>query len=334
MDTRRRVAHLFLIMLTALTSLAQQPVNRQPNERTLRTRVVLLGTGTPVPDPDRSGPATAIVVDDTAYLVDFGPGIVRRAEAAALKSKMPAVEPSNLRVAFVTHLHSDHTAGYSDLIFSGWTAGRAVPLQVYGPSGLAAMSEHILQAYRVDIETRTNPNGPMRDAARFPDAWKVNAHEIKAGIVYKDDKVTVTAFPTKHAMESYGYRFDTPDRRIVISGDTNPVDEIITACGGCDVLIHEAQSVELLPKLPVSIQTFVAKYHTTTEQLAALANKARPKLLIVYHTISFPPGIAPVRFLPPGAAADALYASPEMLEKEIRSRYSGKFVIGKDLDIY
>lgn len=198
-------------MLTALTGLAQEPASHLSGQQTSRTRVVLLGTGTPVPDPDRSGPATAIVVDDSAYLVDFGPGIVRRAEAAALKREIAAVEPGNLRVAFVTHLHSDHTAGYSDLIFSGWTSGRTVPLQVYGPSGLAAMTDHILQAYRVDIETRTNPNGPMRDAGRFPDAWKVNAHEIRSGVVYKDDKVTVTAFATKHAMESYGYRFDTPD---------------------------------------------------------------------------------------------------------------------------
>jgi len=334
MESRWTTAHLLLIMLTALTALAQESANHAPSQQTTRTRVVLLGTGTPVPDPDRSGPATAIVVDDTAYLVDFGPGIVRRAESAALKRRIPAVEPGNLNVAFVTHLHSDHTAGYSDLIFSGWTSGRTVPLQVYGPSGLAAMTEHILQAYRVDIETRTNPNGPMRDVGRFPDAWKVNAHEIKPGVIYKDDKVTVTAFATKHAMESYGYRFDTPDRRIVISGDTNPVEATINACNGCDVLIHEAQSVELLPKLPESMRSFMAKYHTTTEQLADLAQKAKPKLLVIYHTISFPPGIAPARLLPPKAAADALYASPEMLQKEIGSRYSGKFVIGKDLDVY
>ena len=114
---------------------------------------MLLGTGTPVPDPDRAGPATAIVVDDRAYLIDFGPGVVRRAEAAALKGEIPAVEPGNLKVAFVTHLHSDHTTGYSDLILSGWTSGRTVPLEVYGPSGLQQMTEHILQAYRVDIET-------------------------------------------------------------------------------------------------------------------------------------------------------------------------------------
>jgi ribonuclease BN (tRNA processing enzyme)/pimeloyl-ACP methyl ester carboxylesterase len=302
-------------------------------ERSTRTKVVLLGTGTPVPDPDRSGPATAIVVDDRAYLVDFGPGVMRRAEAAALTG-VTAVEPGNLKVAFVTHLHSDHTAGYSDLILTGRTSGRTVPLEVYGPSGLQSMTEHILQAYRVDIETRTNPHGPMRDVGRFPDAWKVNAHEIKPGVIYKDEKVTVTAFATKHAMESYGYRFDTPDRSIVISGDTNPVEETVKACNGCDVLVHEAQPLELLAKMPDSIQSFVAKYHTTTEQLAELANKAKPKLLVVYHTVSFPPGIAPPRLLPPKAGADALYASPEMLQKEIGSRYSGKFVIGKDLEAY
>jgi len=258
---------------------------------------------------------------------------VRRAEAAALKG-VTAARPGNLKVAFVTHLHSDHTAGYSDLILTGWTSGRTVPLEVYGPSGLQSMTEHILQAYRVDIETRANPEGPMRDVGRFPDAWKVNAHEIKPGVIYKDEKVTVTAFATKHAMESYGYRFDTLDRSIVISGDTNPVQETIKACNGCDVLIHEAQPLELHAKMPESVQAFVAKYHTTTEQLAELATKAKPKLLIIYHTISFPPGIAPPRLLPPKGGADALYASPEMIQKEIGARYSGKFVIGRDLDVY
>ena len=109
-------------MLVALTAFAQQPAGQPSGARPTRTRVVLLGTGTPVPDPDRSGPATAIVVGDSAYLVDFGPGVVRRAEAAVLERGITALEPANLKVAFVTHLHSDHTAGYSDLILTGWTA--------------------------------------------------------------------------------------------------------------------------------------------------------------------------------------------------------------------
>jgi len=331
MELWRIVSVFFLSILMAVTAAAQEATNEPPSQHAARTRVVLLGTGTPVPDPDRSGPATAIVVDDRAYLVDFGPGVVRRAELAALNRKIPVVEPDNLKVAFVTHLHSDHTAGYSDLILTGWTSGRMVPLEVYGPPGMQSMTEHILDAYRVDIETRTNPDGNQR---RFPNGAKVNAHEVKPGVIYKDEKVTVTAFATKHAMESYGYRFDTPDRSIVISGDTNPVEATITACSGCDILIHEAQPLELLAKMPESIQSFTAKYHTTTEQLAELANKAKPKLLVIYHTVSFPPGIAPPRLLPPKGGADALYASPEMLQKEIGSRYSGKFVVGKDLDVY
>ena len=158
---------LFVSALTLLRSTAacQEPGNDAEKLRPPRTRVVLLGTGTPVPDPDRSGPATAIVVGDNAYLVDFGLGVVRRAQAAVLDRGITALEPGNLKVAFVTHLHSDHTAGYSDLIFTGWTSGRSTPLEVYGPTGINSMTEHILQAYRIDIETRTNPEGNQRAIA-------------------------------------------------------------------------------------------------------------------------------------------------------------------------
>ena len=203
-----------------------------------KTQVVFLGTGAPPANPDRSGPATAIVVNGVAYLVDLGPGVVRRANAAAIAKRIEALEPTRLRVAFVTHLHSDHTVGYPDLIFTPWSLGRREPIDVYGPRGIKSMTEHLIEAYRVDIETRGNPNGQERD---YPDGYKVNAHEITTGVIYRDSNVTVTAFPTKHAMESYGYRFDTPDRSIVISGDTNPTQATIDACNGCDVLIHETQ---------------------------------------------------------------------------------------------
>jgi ribonuclease BN (tRNA processing enzyme) len=182
---------------------AQGAQNQAPKENTTRTKVVLLGTGGPAPDPERSGPATAIVVDESTYLVDFGPGVVRRAKEAVLERHMAALEPSNLKVAFATHLHSDHTAGYPDLILTGWTAGRRTPLEVYGPAGLVSMTEHISAAWRIDIATRTNPEGNQRGNSG---GWKANAHEIKSGVIYKDAKVTVTAFPTKHAMESYGSR--------------------------------------------------------------------------------------------------------------------------------
>ena len=140
-----------------------------------QTRVVLLGTGNPAADPDRSGPATAIVVNGTPYLVDFGPGVVRRAKAAVVDRGITALEPTKLRVAFVTHLHSDHTVGYPDLIFSPWTIGRRSAARGLRPKGIKAMTAHLLEAYRVDIETRTNPDGNQHD---FPDGHKVNAHEI------------------------------------------------------------------------------------------------------------------------------------------------------------
>ena len=319
------------LLLVALAASAQQ----LPKERTNRTKVVLLGTGQPVPDPDRSGPATAIVVDENAYLVDFGPGVMRRAKGAVLDRRIAALEPANLKVAFATHLHSDHTVGYPDLIFTGWTSGRRVPLEVYGPTGLKSMTDHILQAWRIDIETRTNADGLQRG---IPEGWKVNAHDIKPGVIYKDSKVTVTAFPTKHAMESYGYRFDTPDRSIVISGDTNPTEETIKACNGCDVLIHEARAQEFFDRLPEGSgsRSFVSKFHTTSEQLAALAARAKPGLLVIYHSsISW-------RGLHPAPSGNQLLlistgqadSTPDVLQQEMGSRYSGHFVIGRDLDVY
>lgn len=331
MKAHRIICHLALLLVTLIAS-PQQPASPPTNEHAVRTKVVLLGTGTPVPDPERSGPATAIVVDDSAYLVDFGPGVVRRAKAAVFDRHIAALEPANVKVAFLTHLHSDHTAGYPDLILTGWTAGRHTPLEVYGPSGLQSMTDHILQAYRIDIETRTNPGGDQRGNQ---EGWKVHAHEIKSGVIYKDAKVTVTAFPTQHAMESYGFRFDTPDRSVVISGDTSPAEETIKACNGCDVLIHEARAMEMFNKLPAERRSFGAKNHTTSEQLAALATQAKPGLLIVYHAwISWRPSITPAANQPVVLTTGELHASPDVLQREIGSRYSGLFVIGRDLDVY
>jgi ribonuclease BN (tRNA processing enzyme) len=256
---------------------------------------------------------------------------VRRAKAAVLDRHIGALEPANLKVAFVTHLHSDHTAGYPDLILTGWTAGRRTPLEVYGPTGMQSMTEHILRAYRNDVETRTSPGGDQRGNL---EGWKVNAHEIKPGVIYKDAKITVTAFPTKHAMESYGYRFDTPDRSIVVSGDTSPTEETIKACSGCDILIHEARAEEMYARLPEDRRSFGAKNHTTSEQLATLASKAKPGLLIVYHAwISWWPDVAPSDG-PVVLTTGELHSTPDVLQKEIGSRYSGNFVIGRDLDVY
>ncbi|HKR37139.1 MAG TPA: MBL fold metallo-hydrolase [Steroidobacteraceae bacterium] len=285
-----------------------------------QTQVVLLGTGSPPADPDRSGPATAIVVNDTPYLVDFGAGVVRRAKSAVVDRGIAGLDPVKLRVVFVTHLHSDHTVGYPDLILTPWVLGRRVPLEVYGPSGIGHMTEHVLEAYSADFATRTRDRA-LYTVGAFPEGHAVNAHEIKPGVVYKDANVTVTAFATKHAMESYGYRFDTPDRSIVISGDTNPTQATIDACRGCDVLIHEVLTHDWLSRRP-DFHAYAAQHHTTTTQLTELATKAKPGLLILYHaSLSLRP------------AVDSQRSTPATLLNEM-SRYPGRVVVGRDLDVY
>lgn len=274
----------------------------------LSTKIIMLGTGTPRPNPDRSGPATAIVVGDRAYLIDFGPGVVRRAAAAAAKG-YPAVEPAKIKVAFLTHLHSDHTAGYPDLMLTPWIFSRN-ELDVYGPEGTEEMTEHLRAAYRRDIENRTQG---MEHAPPLI----VRAHDVKPGVVYKDDRVTVRAFPVDHGEwpQAFGYRFETPDRIIVISGDTSPSKELIANCQPCDVLIHEVQSttynVETIPDWPA----YRARYHTTTDQLADIANRTKPGLLIVYHNAASESGL-------------------QEILRQIQRTYHGRVVIGHDLDVF
>src|SRR5947207_1735234 len=156
-----------------------------PQAQTPRTRVVMLGTGTPNVDPDRFGPAVAVVVDDTSYLVDFGVGVVRRA-AAAERAGVPALAATRLTRAFATHLHSDHTLGFAYLILSPWAPEREVPLEVYGPRGLRDMASHLVAAYEQDIRVRATGGEP----AHKYDPHLVNVHEIAPGVVYTDDRVS------------------------------------------------------------------------------------------------------------------------------------------------
>jgi ribonuclease BN (tRNA processing enzyme) len=316
----RKIAFAIASLLN-FAALADAQVNPKDQPLT-KTQIVLLGTGNPFPDPDRSGPATAIVVNGTAYLVDFGAGVVRQAKAAMFDRGMSALEPTNLRIVFVTHLHSDHTVGYPDLIFTPWVMGRKTPLEVYGPKGMKAMTDHVLAAWQADVEERIATESWQ--AADYAQNYKVNVHEIAVGVVYKDANITVTAFPTKHVFpENYGYRFDTADRSIVISGDTSPSQATIDACNGCDVLIHEVQTAEFLARRPTGFQSYSAKYHTSTTQLAELAGKAKPRLLILYHaSIVLRPELRPQA------------SSPAQLLKEITAGYSGEVVVGRDLDVY
>jgi len=318
MKSRNRIlpfgfALVLLFSLPPATSRAQTPTPT-PSASPARTQIVLLGTGNPAANPDRSGPSVAIVVNDTPYIIDCGPGVVRRA-SAALKKGVAGLAVPKLKTAFITHLHSDHTLGYPDLIFTPWVLGRKEPLEVFGPAGLKAMTDHILLAYSEDIDIRTNGLEHGNQTG-----YKVNAHEIKPGIVYKDENVTVKAFLVHHGSwrEAYGYRFETPDKVIVLSGDCAPSPSVIENCDGCDVPLHEVYTQVGYDESNADWRKYITNFHTSAKELAELATKAKPKLLVLYHQMFF------------GGAKD----TEEGLLQEIRQHYTGKVVSAHDLDVY
>ncbi len=299
----RFFAHLTLLVLLTASAFPQTP----------KAQVVILGTGTPRPVPERSGPSVCIAVGDHAYLVDFGPGVVRRAAEAARKG-IAACNPNNLKIAFSTHLHSDHTAGLSDLYLTPAVMARHAPLVLYGPAGLADMARHIREAYAKDFQVRTEglEHGD-------PKAYQIDVHEIQPGVVYKDATVTVTAFLVKHGSwdQAFGYRFDTPGRSIVLSGDTSPADSVAQACHGCDLLLHEVYSDrEYVSDYRTDWQKYLRSFHTSARELGEIATKAHPTLLVLYHQVI--------------QAQD----TDEELVREVQADYKGKVVSAHDLDVY
>lgn len=279
-----------------------------------RTKIVMLGTGTPNPEPNRSGPAVAIVVDDTPYLIDFGPGVVRSAAAMspAYGGDIEALSIKNLKTAFLTHLHSDHSTGLADLIHTPWIDGRDEPLELYGPDGVADMAFHITKAYEADIRYRIDGSQPSNDFG-----WRVNTHDLDDGVVYEDDKVRVEAFRVRHGTweNAFGFRFTTPDRVIVISGDAAPDETLEKYATGADVLIHEVYSDSGFARRDPFWQKYHSTNHTSASELADIAGRAKPKLLVLYHVLFWG-------------------SSEETVLEEVRENYSGDVVLARDLDVY
>ncbi len=277
-----------------------------------KTQVVMLGTGTPLANPDASGPAVAVVVNDAVYLVDCGAGVVRRAAAAERKG-IAALKVQNLKTVFITHLHSDHTLGYPDLILSPWVLERIEPLEAYGPRGLRGMTRHIQAAWKKDIAVRTRGLEQGNTTG-----YKVNVHEIAPGLVYRDPNVTVKAFLVPHGSwdQAFGYRFETADRTIVLSGDTGPTDAVANACDGCDVMLNEVYSEVSLASRPAEKQKYFHVFHVSPTELAEEARKGRPKLLVVYHQLYWSG------------------TTEEQLLQEVKQKYAGNVVSAHDLDVY
>jgi ribonuclease Z len=174
------------------------------------------------------------------------------------------------------------------------------------------MTANILRAWSEDIDVRTHDLEPSK-----PAGYEVRAHDVVPGVVFGDSRVAVTAFAVRHGAwkQAFGYRFVTPDRTIVISGDTAPTDAIASACDGCDILIHEVYSTAGFATRPPAWQNYHRAYHTSSSELGALAARARPKLLVLYHQLFW------------GTSEDALLA-------EVRQVYPGKVVSGHDLDVF
>ncbi len=292
--------------------MASDSVKSQSGET--QTQLILLGTGTPNADPERSGPSLAIVVGSNSYIVDFGPGVVRRASALSKQwgGKIEALNANNLKLAFLTHLHSDHTAGYADLILTPWVLGRNIPLEVYGPKGLTQMTEDLLEAYRSDISYRLDGLEPANALG-----WQVNTHEITEGVVFQDDLIEVTAFKINHGSwdNAFGYRFVTPDKTIVISGDTRPSQNLIRYSEGADILVHEVYSQAGFDKKTEVWKKYHASHHTSTFELGEIAKKTKPGLLVLHHILFWG-------------------ATEEELLDEISQIYDGLVSVGSDMMIY
>lgn len=280
------------------------------------TQVVLLGTGTPVADPNRSGCSVAIIVNAMPYIVDFGPGVIRQLAALTPYFSEPGkgiegLDLRNVTRAFLSHLHSDHSSGYPDLILTPWGvggSGRDTPLEVYGPKGLNNMTEHLLKAYEADIKYRINGIQNNNDQG-----WRVNSHEIlEEGVIYQDSNVKVEAFPAPHGTwdNAWSFKFTTPDKTIVISGDTRPSEKLASYAKGVDVLIHGVYSRKLMHWAGMD---YFSTHHTSTTQLGEIAKKAQPKLLVLYHVM--PSGVVMQDYL-----------------DEIAEIYKGKVIFGNDLD--
>ena len=281
------------------------------NAQNASTKLVLLGTGTPFADPNKSGPSLAIVVNNTSYIVDCGPGVVRRA-AEASKLGFPSLEAAQLKTLFITHLHSDHTIGLADIILTPAVLDRNAPITIYGPVGSKKMTDDLMSAYKEDIAIRIN--GLEKGDAI---AYQVYTNEIKEGQIYKDSNLTVTAFNVNHGQweNAFGYVFQTKDKKIVVSGDCTYSENLIKYAKDCDILVHEVYSDAGLKKRTQRWQDYHATFHTSTYQLADIANKVKPKLLILNHQLTFG-------------------TSLQSLLDEVKSKYTGPVINGSDLDVF
>jgi ribonuclease Z len=288
--------------------LQQQP-DHKPAKPSEKMYAILLGTGFPRPDAERAGPSTAIVVGEKVYLVDAGRGVMQRVAGAGLK-------PASIQAVFLTHLHSDHIDGLPDVFHSTWQFGRSTPFQLYGPDGTSDIVEGIMKLYAADIHVRRDLTEKLAAAGAT-----IDTHILKEGLVFQDDDLRVTAFLVDHfpVVPAFGFRFDTSDGSIVISGDTHPNDNLVRFAKGADVLIHEAYLPQSNGPNPAPTDTvpegpWFERYHSTAAGAGDDAARAGVKILVLSHLIPHRPG-----------------DSDSIFRDEAAKSFRGKIIVGHDL---
>jgi ribonuclease BN (tRNA processing enzyme) len=306
---RRFISQTGAMMACAAIRPRQTAAHAAPSAK---TRLILLGTGGgPRPRKNSFPSSQVILVNNQAYVVDCGNGVAIQLSRADLP--LPT-----LRHVFVTHQHSDHNADYGNLLLLAWASGLQTRVDTWGPAPLARMTRLFFEMNGYDIRTR------IMDEGRTPLAPLVHVHELtRGGTVMRDENVTVRCALVDHSpvKPAFAYRFDSRDRSIVISGDTNRSDALIRLARGADVLVHEALYVPAVDRLAArapnaaALKNSIIGHHTSVEDVGRVAEAAGVKTLVLSH------------FVPP----DDPNITDQMWIDGARSKYKGRIIVGKDL---
>ena len=261
--------------------------------------VVLCGTSAPLLDTDRAGPCTAVVVGGKMYLIDVGPGSTER----SLEYRLPLAQ---LAGVFLTHFHSDHIGELGEAMTQSWLAGgRSVPLDVYGPSGVADVVDGFLRAYAFDQVYRTAHHSQLYLPKEGAD---MKAHTVSPSlgedvVVFEQDGLKVIAILVDHTPvdPAVAYRFEYGGRAVVISGDTDYSANLGRAAEGADLLVHEVLEKKVLESMSRALAdndlprmsrlaSDVLDYHTSPQDAVRLAREAGVSTLVFSHLVPPVPG--------------------------------------------
>lgn len=242
--------------------------------------ITLLGTGTPVPDPNRAGPSTLIRADGQLFLVDCGRGVLQRAAAIG-------VGAHQLSALLITHLHSDHIADLGDVLITRWITTFApdpAPLSIIGPPGTADVVDATLKALGPDIGYRIAHHADL--TAPPP----VDVAEYTDGAVWDRDGVSIRVAPTEHrpVAPTIAFRIEAGGASVVLAGDTVPCEGLDELCHGADMLVHTVVRRDLIEMLGLPRLMDVLDYHSSVPDAARTAARAGVRTLVLTHLVPAP----------------------------------------------